>query len=187
MEADSPHHALVATALLATATGARSMTGLAALAKARSSADEHGGAARLAAVMGSMAAMEMVGDKLPSIPNRTDTGPLLGRVAAGAIIGATIGGMTNRNRTTGALVGALTALVAAELTFRFRRVLSEHMPPLLAAAVEDAVVASLAAAGVNALSRPGAAAVFPLHAGHSTADMAETMPVPAKLRPRPRA
>ncbi len=163
MEADSPHQALVATALLATATGARSMTGLAALAKARSSDsdDEHGGAARLAAVMGSMAAMEMVGDKLPNIPNRTDAGPLLGRVAAGAIIGATIGGMTRRNRTTGALVGALTALIATELTFRFRRVLSEHMPPLLAAAVEDAVVVSVAAAGVNALSRPGAAAVFP--------------------------
>jgi uncharacterized membrane protein len=130
------------------------MTGLAALAKARSSNNERGNGARLALVAGAMAAMELVGDKLPNTPNRNDPAPLFGRVVAGAIIGATIGGMTGRNRATGAIAGGLTALIATELSFRFRRALSEQIPPLVAATVEDAVVLSLAAAGAKALSHP---------------------------------
>lgn len=110
-----------------------------------------------------MAAMEFVGDTLPGIPDRIDALPLLGRVASGAIIGATVGGMTGRNRTLGAAIGGLMALIAAEATFRLRAELSRHMPAGLAAVVEDTLVLAAATAGATLLQRkPAARPDFPL-------------------------
>ncbi len=107
---------LVATTLLAAATGARSMAGLTALARVRSSNGAAQQPSRLATVVTSMAVAEFATDKMPGIPDRTDALPMLGRAAVGAFIGATVGGMTGRDRTTGALWGGLTALIAAELS-----------------------------------------------------------------------
>ena len=154
VEKRAPDHALVATTLLAAATGARSMSGLAALARVRASNEGGDGTSRIATIVSSMAVAEFAGDKLPGIPDRTDAIPLLGRVAVGAFVGSTIGGMTGRDRVTAALWGGLTALVAAELSFRFRRELSQRMSPSLAAVVEDVAVVAIAAAGARALTPP---------------------------------
>jgi uncharacterized membrane protein len=142
MELSSP---VVPTILLAAASGARSMTGVAATARALGSPRVAGGAAALAA-------MELVADKLPFIPNRTDPGPLAGRVVAGGVIGAAIAGATGRNRVSGALAGAAAAFVSAHLSFHLRRELSAWLPATGAALVEDAIVGAVAAAGVSALT-----------------------------------
>src|SRR3712207_6737063 len=85
------------TICLAAATGARSMTGLAAAARyvAASSGPLPQPARflatpRVATGIAALAAMELVADKLPGVPNRTDAGPLLGRVVAGGVIGAAL-------------------------------------------------------------------------------------------------
>jgi uncharacterized membrane protein len=97
--------------------------------------------------------MELLADKLPGIPNRTDALPLLGRAAAGALIGATIAASARRHRAAGAAVGTVVALLAAHLSFRARRALADRLVPTAAAVVEDVVVCSVAVAGVAAMNR----------------------------------
>jgi uncharacterized membrane protein len=154
---------LVPTILLAAATGARSMTGVAATARrvgalapavtapqpARFLADP-----RVADGLTALAAMELAADKLPGIPNRTDPGPLLGRVIGGGLIGATIAAVAGRDRAVGALVGGAAAIAGAHVGFALRRELSQLVPAPLAALVEDAVVGAVAAAGASALDAP---------------------------------
>jgi len=154
---------LVPTILLAAATGARSMTGVAAAARsltgvesgeppiqpARFLADS-----RVSAVVTTLAAMELAADKLPGIPNRIDPGPLVGRVAAGGLIGAAVAAVRGRDRAFGALVGAAAAFAGAHLSFQLRRELAELLPATLAALVEDAAVGALAAAGASAIAQP---------------------------------
>jgi uncharacterized membrane protein len=154
---------LVPTILLAAATGARSMTGVAVAARslagaasseppvqpARFLADS-----RVAAAATTLAAMELAADKLPGIPNRTDPGPLVGRVVAGGLIGAAVAAVRGRDRAFGALVGAAAAFAGAHLSFQLRRELAELLPPALAALVEDAAVGAVAAAGASAIPRP---------------------------------
>jgi uncharacterized membrane protein len=130
-------------ALMATATGARTMTGVAAAARTRSP--------ELVKVAAALALLELIGDKVPGIPNRTDLGPIVGRVAAGALIGASVARAEGRDRLTGALVGAVCAFAGAHLSFRFRRALSAVLPPMAAAAIEDAAVVATAALGARAL------------------------------------
>ena len=150
---------LVPTILLAAATGARSMTGLAATAQAlrlRDPAAANAQPARFvsaaANTVSALAAMELVADKLPGIPNRTDALPILGRAAAGALIGAAIAVSAGRDRATGAAVGSAAALVAAHLSFHGRRVLAERVPATVAAIVEDVTIGCIAAAGVAAMN-----------------------------------
>jgi uncharacterized membrane protein len=153
------------TILLAAATGARTMTGLAATARsvgARGPNAEELQPARfvasrsVAGATAALAVMELLADKLPGIPNRTDALPLLGRAAAGALIGAAIAVSTQRDRAAGAAVGAVVALLAAHVSFRARRALADRLGPTAAAVVEDVVACSLAAVGVAAMNRRAA-------------------------------
>jgi hypothetical protein len=130
-------------ALMATATGARTMTGVAAVARVRSP--------ELAKVLAALALLELIGDKIPGIPNRTDAGPLVGRVVAGAAIGATVAHAADRDRITGAIVGAVFAFIGAHVSFRARRALSHQLPPTAAAAIEDAAILSIARLGARGL------------------------------------
>ncbi len=149
-----------ALVLLATATGARSILGLAATTRAfethAPTAGEskptrllRGDGARLA--LTACAALELVADKLPFIPNRTDPAPLVGRVVAGALIGVAVSDLSHRNRTTGALVGAATALCSAYATFHLRQALMDALPPVTAALVEDTMMVGIASAGASLL------------------------------------
>jgi uncharacterized membrane protein len=151
---------LTATVLLAGATGARCLLGIAATSRVLS--HSHAVAAeqparslstsraRLATT--ALAAMELAGDKVPGISNRTDPGPIVGRALTGAVIGAVIGEVSGRNRVTSALIGAASAVVGAHLTFQLRKQLMNVLPAVPAALVEDAIVMGIASLGAAALS-----------------------------------
>jgi uncharacterized membrane protein len=150
----------LATVLLAAATGARTFFGVAETARriaaasdgelrepARSLARPH-----VVAGVSALVAFELVFDKLPFVGNRTDAGPLAGRLASGAVIGASIAAVAGKDRAVYALLGAAAALVGAHAGFRVRRELSALLPPTIAAVVEDAAVAALAQAGVRSIA-----------------------------------
>jgi uncharacterized membrane protein len=126
---------------MAGATGARAMTGLAAVSRLRSREASRATTA--------LAALELVGDKLPNVGNRTDIGPLLGRVAAGALIGAAVARTARSDGARAAIVGGLVAFAAAHISFRLRRRLSRATSPAFAALVEDATVLALARRGAR--------------------------------------
>lgn len=141
--------AALPTILLAAASGARTMTGLATAARST------GARAPVAGALATLAVMELIADKLPGIPNRTDPLPLLGRAAAGALIGATVAAASGRDRAHGATLGAVVAVLAAHLSFHARRELAGRLPDTLAAVVEDVAVGCLAGAGAAAIDRRG--------------------------------
>jgi uncharacterized membrane protein len=134
-----PERALIPLTLLASATGARTFSGLAAISR------------RPPTKM--FAAGELIFDKVPSVPSRLAPSSLIGRVAAGAIVGAIVGHRTGNNRVGSALVGGAIAFASAHLTYRMRRALGEHMPATAAAIVEDGVVVGAATTGATLLRR----------------------------------
>jgi uncharacterized membrane protein len=127
---DETRGALIPLTLLAAASGARTMSGVAAIAPVS--------AAKV------LALGELIADKVPNIPDRVDPAPLLGRVAAGALVGAVIGGRTGRSRSELAIIGGLVAFGSTHATYRMRRALSERLPSVAAALVEDAIVVGAA-------------------------------------------
>jgi uncharacterized membrane protein len=130
---DETRETLIPLTLLAAASGARTMSGVAAITP--------GSAARLVALG------ELIADKVSSIPARVDRAPLLGRVAAGAIVGAMVGVRTGRNSGESAIIGGLVAFASAHATYRMRRALSARLPAVAAALVEDAIVVGAAVTG----------------------------------------
>jgi uncharacterized membrane protein len=130
---------LVPLTLLAAASGARTWAGVAAIEPRT--------------IVPVLAAGELILDKLPNIPNRTDGASLIGRIAAGALIGAVVGGRTGTNRGASAIAGGLVAFASAHTTYRMRRALGERLPSVVAALVEDVIVVGAAAAGAALLRR----------------------------------
>ena len=154
-------------ALLATASGARMMTGVAAVARVRAretsaAASTHRGPgprivrrfdSAIADSTAAMAVFELMADKSPRIPDRVAPSSLLGRITAGAIIGASVASMSNVDRRAPAIAGALVAFASAHLTFRLRAALAREMPGFAAGLVEDAFILCVAFAGVVAAER----------------------------------
>ena len=136
---DETRETLLPLALLSAASGARTMAGVAAVSPRRSTA--------------ALAAAEMIADKVPIAPNRTEPALILGRMAAGALIGALVGRRTGMNPRAAAAIGAMTAFASTHATYRVRRALMARMPAVTAAFVEDALVAGVAAAGAVLLRR----------------------------------
>jgi len=130
---------LTPLALLAAASGARTWAGVAALSRRTP--------ARL------FAAGELVYDKVPTVPSRITPPLLLGRIAAGALVGAGVGSRARRNRAGSAILGGLVAFASAHVTYRMRRALGRRLPPMAAALVEDAIVVGTAWAGAELLRR----------------------------------
>jgi uncharacterized membrane protein len=157
--ADNDKPFVAPVAMIAGATGARCMTGLAAVAYARAENPDALGTTRvgrrldhdIARVTAALALGEYVGDKLPNVGDRIAPGPLASRVAAGAVVGATVANMTGHDRRNAAIGGAVAAFVGAHLSFQLRKALMRHMPALLAGLVEDIAVLGLAAAGTTML------------------------------------
>ena len=92
------------------------------------------------------AAAEIIGDKLPSTPARTQPIAFIGRIASGAFCGRVAGG------SRGALVGAVTSAAATVGFYEARKAASARMPALLAALLEDAIAIGLANLAVTLLS-----------------------------------
>jgi len=124
-------------ALLASASGARTWAGVAAISR------------RTPTKL--FAAGEFIYDKVPTVPSRVAPPLLVGRIAAGALVGATVGRRTGRNRAGSAIFGGLVAFASAHATYRMRRALGRRLPAMAAALVEDAIVAGAAVAGAELL------------------------------------
>ena len=102
-----------------------------------------------------LAAGEMVADKLPFIPNRTDPGPLAGRIASGALCGAAICSAKRRSAMAGAILGGLAAIGGAFLGYHLRRraVQNRGLPDLVCAFAEDFVAVGGGTAVVSSVTR----------------------------------
>jgi uncharacterized membrane protein len=123
-------------------------------------------------VLAVLAAGELIGDKLPSTPSRLGAGPLIARIASGAICGAAISttrsrALVTRNRGSaagvGALMGGLGALAGALAGFHLRKHLSrDHkIPDAAIGVVEDGI----AIAGSFAVARRSASLLSVATAG----------------------
>ncbi|GAA3233279.1 hypothetical protein GCM10017691_28770 [Pseudonocardia petroleophila] len=139
---------LLRAAALGAASGARSTAGVAAIALT-SAGDDRGPAGRLGGRTGTtlsalMAAGELVADKLPSTPSRTDPPGLLPRAALGAGSAAAVARRDGEDATLAGVIGVLAALGAAALGVRARAAASDRFgSDLPGALAEDAVAALL--------------------------------------------
>lgn len=82
---------------------------------------------------------ELLVDKLPFAPARTDVAPLLGRMVMGGLVGAAI---SKDKWLQGGAVGAVGALVTAYTAYHIRKSLhdQQHIPDVILGVAEDALV-----------------------------------------------
>lgn len=85
---------------------------------------------------------EMLVDKLPFIPARTDPMPLTGRAMAGAVVGGVLSAVEEQPWWQGALLGGASAVAAAFAGYHARRLLTadNRLPDALVATLEDGIV-----------------------------------------------
>jgi uncharacterized membrane protein len=140
---------------LGAVSGLRTMQGLAWVSRDLSSRRVRRGASRLekwlarrdvAFVLRVAASGELAVDKLPGIPDRIDAPSLLGRAAAGAVVGSVTAGRSLE--ATGAVLGAGAAVVGTFTGWFLRREIGRvtHLPDLAVALAEDALTVALARA-----------------------------------------
>jgi len=146
---------VIRSILIGAVAGMRAMTPLAAVSDAARrgalSAD-NGGPALLAHPLVSagtklLAAGELLGDKLPSAPDRVIIPGLAARLVTGAVAGAALA--PRSRRPTAALLGAAVAVGAAYLTFNVRMRSMRRFGQASTGAVEDAITVGAALWIVN--------------------------------------
>jgi uncharacterized membrane protein len=96
-----------------------------------------------------LATTELVTDKLPSTPPRTQAAGLIPRMALGGLSAGLLARRKEGRVIGAATIGAGTAVGSAFAGISARRRLSKHLPPLVAALIEDVVAVALAAAAVR--------------------------------------
>ncbi len=103
--------------------------------------DQMGSPAALAV----MATGEMLVDKLPFMPDRTQMASVAFRALSGAVVGGSYCAAYRRNRAAGAVLGAAGAVVATYAAFHLRRYLVKErgLPDTAVALAEDAATAAL--------------------------------------------
>ncbi|QJX45620.1 DUF4126 family protein [Hymenobacter taeanensis] len=86
-----------------------------------------------------MALGEMAADKLPQMPDRIAPGVLAGRIASGALIGATLYKVNHGSLLNGALLGSLAAVAGSYLSFFLRKqaTQSSGLPGGIVGGLED--------------------------------------------------
>jgi uncharacterized membrane protein len=144
-----PVGTLVRAAALGAASGSRSTVGVAAVALTSSRGDRGVLASALGstagkAVTGVMAVGELVADKLPTTPSRLSPPALAPRALLGGTAAAAEARRDGQDAILPALVSATSALVAAVLGARLRRVAAGRFgSDLPGAFLEDAVAVAL--------------------------------------------
>lgn len=95
-----------------------------------------------------MALGELVVDKLPQCPNRTDLGPLGARAISGGVCGAAVFLAEGKHAEIGAALGAVSAVASAFLFMNLRRVIGKaaKLPDPVVALAEDGLVFGIGAA-----------------------------------------
>lgn len=98
------------------------------------------------AVLGTLAVGELVSDKLPWTPNRTEIPGLAARVVSGAVIGGSVASGYKKSVPAGIALGALAAVAAAYAGQNIRRAVSSEsgVPSSLLGAVEDLIAVVIA-------------------------------------------
>lgn len=150
----------VRVAALGAAAGMRSMAAPAALSRhlaGGGDSEPSDGLVRLLAhpsapwLLGIASAAEHVADKLPGTPNRTDTGPLAGRILAGALCGTVVARRAGESPIAGGLVGALAAAAATYAAYEIRHALTADagLPDLPVALAEDVAAVAIAEAALR--------------------------------------
>lgn len=86
-----------------------------------------------------MAASELIGDKMPGIPDRIAPPVLLSRAASGALVGATIFTVHRDSWVKGAAIGAAAAVAATYGSFYLRKLMNKYAPNAVSGALEDAL------------------------------------------------
>jgi uncharacterized membrane protein len=82
---------------------------------------------------------ELIADKMPFIPPRTQAGPLGVRILFGAVCGAAICVSVGASPMWGAVFGGLGGVAGAFAGYHYRRRLSSMAPDMLLALIEDLV------------------------------------------------
>lgn len=142
-------------------TGMRSMALPAFLSHRRSSEGGHGRVTRhlarsdAATLLSVLAAGEMMADKTPFIPDRTDALSLAGRAAIAGLCGVAVAESRNTSLIPAAVVGSLAAVGSTFVSYTLRKKTGAltGLPDSILGAVEDALVLVSAARLVEALDR----------------------------------
>ena len=142
---------LAGAALIGCATGLRSQLGMAVLLnrgpRVRLPALlRHRGAPRIAAAA---ALAELVADKLPCTPPRTEARGLVPRIGLGALSATLLARDAAVPKTVVTAVGAGAATGAAFAGMAARGALAKRLPPVVAALIEDVVAVTLAVAALR--------------------------------------
>jgi uncharacterized membrane protein len=82
---------------------------------------------------------ELIADKLPFIPPRTQAGPLGVRILFGAVCGAAVCISAGASLLLGAFLGGLGSVAGAFAGYHYRRQFSSMLPDLALALLEDLV------------------------------------------------
>ncbi|GAL86691.1 hypothetical protein MYP_3921 [Sporocytophaga myxococcoides] len=98
-----------------------------------------------------ISAGEIVGDKLPSTPNRTSAPQLITRIISGALVGATIFQAYKQKRSTGLLLGGLSALAMTYASFYARKYFAEgyKIEDTIIGGIEDTIAIGTGARLIN--------------------------------------
>ncbi|PRY04274.1 putative membrane protein [Pontibacter ummariensis] len=75
-----------------------------------------------------LAASELVGDKMPNIPDRTKLPSLAMRGACGALVGAALYMLDNKKPWEGAAIGGAAAVASTYASYYLRQFLDQHTP-----------------------------------------------------------
>jgi uncharacterized membrane protein len=99
------------------------------------------GSAPAAYLLTALMLAELVADKLPRTPSRTQPGPFIGRIVTGGLAGAALLGGTGGLLALGALLGALGAVAGTLGGYKARTGLVRMLgvPDYVVALAEDAV------------------------------------------------
>ncbi len=89
-----------------------------------------------------LAGAEMIGDKLPNAPNRTEPISVVGRTLSGALVGAALYKLNRQKLLRGAAVGGLGAIAGTFGAFALRKLAADsgELPEPLPGVVEDLLV-----------------------------------------------
>ena len=98
------------------------------------------------AVFSLLALGELIADKLPFIPRRTEPGPLVVRILSGGLSGACVSAAASQSWMIGAAAGAIGAIIGAFIGYHLRRRLTvgAGTKDFLVALPEDLVAIALA-------------------------------------------
>jgi uncharacterized membrane protein len=82
---------------------------------------------------------EIIADKLPKIPRRTEPGPLVVRIVFGALCAAALAISSHAKVSIPAMLGAIGAVAGSYGGYNYRRMAAGKIPDFAAALLEDLI------------------------------------------------